>query len=68
MYLIPKVEQWLNAVSLAWVELRTTLAKLHYTYDLQMLDERLDWHKDSRMHTLWNKPSLRVRIVPRAKR
>lgn len=54
--------------SLAWVELRTTLAKLHYTYDLQMLDERLDWHKDSRMHTLWNKPSLRVRIVPRAKR
>ncbi|MCJ1383958.1 hypothetical protein MMC17_007072 [Xylographa soralifera] len=52
--------------SLGWMELHTTLAKLHYTYDLKLGDEMLDWHRDSRMHTLWQKPELMVKVVPRA--
>lgn len=55
----------LTAFSLAWVELRTTLAKLYFTYDLKLQDQDLDWHRDSRMHTLWNKPSLMVQVIPR---
>lgn len=52
--------------SLAWIELRTTLAKMHFKYDIKLLNEELDWHRDSEMHTLWNKPNLMVHVVPRA--
>ncbi|KAI6084939.1 benzoate 4-monooxygenase cytochrome P450 [Hypoxylon rubiginosum] len=52
--------------SLAWMEMRTTLAKIHYSYDLELLSEDLDWHRDSQMHTLWIKPELRVRVTVRA--
>lgn len=51
--------------SLAWMEMRTTLAKLHYSYDLELLSKDVDWHRDSRMHTLWIKPELRVRVTMR---
>ena len=44
------------------------LAKLHFTYDLELLDQSLDWHKQARMHTLWQKPALRVRVLPKAKK
>ena len=44
------------------MELRTILAKLHFPYDLALLDDvqDVDWQRDSRMHTLWNKPKLIV--------
>ena len=58
--------QLLMQHSLGWMELRTTLAKLLYTYDLELLDSQLDWHKDSKMHTLWQKPSLRIKLHLRA--
>ncbi|CAD6591261.1 MAG: hypothetical protein ASARMPRED_005286 [Alectoria sarmentosa] len=48
--------------NLAWVELRTILAKLHFTYDLKMLDKDLDWHRDSKMQTLWQRPPLKVGV------
>ena len=59
------VSKLLMQHSLGWMELRTTLAKLLYTYDLELLDSELDWHKQSKMHTLWLKPPLRVRVHPR---
>ena len=43
------------------MELRTTLAKMIWTYDLELVDESMDWHRDSQMHTLWKKPKLMVR-------
>ncbi|RAQ98777.1 benzoate 4-monooxygenase cytochrome p450 [Stemphylium lycopersici] len=52
--------------SLAWLELRTILAKLYFRYDLKLLDPQLDWHSQSEMHTLWQKPEMRVSIVSRA--
>ncbi|KAI9787991.1 MAG: hypothetical protein M1816_007295 [Peltula sp. TS41687] len=51
--------------SLGWMELRTTLAKLHYVYDLELLSKDIDWQRDSRMHTLWLKPALQVKVVSR---
>ena len=56
----------LNAVtSLGWMELRTVLAKVHYSYDLRLLDKDLDWQKQSKMHTLWQKPQLMVAVQRR---
>jgi hypothetical protein len=45
--------------------MRTIMAKLIWVYDLEMLDMSLDWHKESRMHTLWKKPPLWVRAKNR---
>ncbi|KAL2822604.1 benzoate 4-monooxygenase cytochrome P450 [Aspergillus granulosus] len=50
---------------LGWMELRTTLSKFLFQYDFELLDNELDWHRDSRMHTLWQKPLLHVRAIPR---
>lgn len=51
--------------NLAWMELNTVLAKLHWKFDLTLLNQDLDWQRDSRMHTLWKKPELRVSVRPR---
>ncbi|KAI0146309.1 putative cytochrome P450 [Xylariaceae sp. FL1272] len=48
--------------SLGWMEMRTTLAKLLWTFDLEFADPVPDWHRDSRMYTLWKKPELHVRV------
>ncbi|CBF83049.1 protein CYP567E1 [Aspergillus nidulans FGSC A4] len=52
---------------LAWLELRLTLAKLYYRYDLKLVDDELDWHRDAAMHLLWVKPKLMTQVLPRAK-
>lgn len=41
------------------------MAKLHFKYDLTLLNDTMDWQKDSRMYTLWEKPSLMVKALPR---
>ncbi|KXH53928.1 benzoate 4-monooxygenase cytochrome P450 [Colletotrichum salicis] len=51
--------------SLGWMELHTVMAKLIYKYGLELADESLDWHRDSRMHTLWEKPRLMAKLKPR---
>jgi hypothetical protein len=51
--------------SLAFIELRLALAKLFWKYDLELLNKDVDWIRDSRMYILWNKPALRVCVVPR---
>lgn len=47
------------------MELRTALAKLHYSYDMELLDETVDWQRDLKMHTLWQKPELIIRVKPK---
>lgn len=42
------------------MELRLTLARLFWRFDLVLLNGDLDWQRDSRMHTLWQKPELRI--------
>ncbi|KAF9872402.1 hypothetical protein CkaCkLH20_10229 [Colletotrichum karsti] len=51
--------------SLGWMELQTIMAKLVFRYDFEAVDQDLDWHRDSRMHTLWEKPPLMVRFKQR---
>ncbi|KAI1206780.1 putative cytochrome P450 [Annulohypoxylon truncatum] len=46
--------------SLGWMEMRQILAKLIWNFDLELADPDLDWHRDSRMYTLWSKPHLHV--------
>jgi hypothetical protein len=41
------------------------LAKLFWRYDLSLVDENLDLEGQGRMHVMWWKPSMYVRIVPR---
>jgi cytochrome P450 len=48
--------------SLGWMEMKTTLAKLHFMFDLELAQADFDWHESSRMHTLWQKPALPVRV------
>jgi hypothetical protein len=48
------------------MELRTTLAKMLWKYDLQLADDKFDWHRDSQMHTLWKKPKMMVFVKERA--
>lgn len=43
----------------------TILAKVIFTYDMELLNQELDWHRDSRMATLWQKLELRVRVTQR---
>ncbi|KAH7141621.1 benzoate 4-monooxygenase cytochrome P450 [Dactylonectria macrodidyma] len=51
--------------SLGWLEMRTILAKMHFKYDFELLDPSLDWHAQSEMHTLWQKPVMKVVVKPR---
>ncbi|KAI3322259.1 cytochrome P450 [Xylariaceae sp. AK1471] len=51
--------------NLAWLELRTVLAKLLWAFKLRLVNEGVDWHRDSRMLTLWKKPPLWVKVEPR---
>ncbi|KAH0370261.1 benzoate 4-monooxygenase cytochrome P450, partial [Aureobasidium melanogenum] len=48
--------------SLAWTELNLTLCKLHYKYDLELVNTDLNWHRDSKMHIVWHKPAMMVRV------
>lgn len=47
------------------MELHTTLAKMHYKYDLELLSRDIDWHRDCKMHLLWQKPEMRVKVKTR---
>ncbi|KAF1993248.1 cytochrome P450 [Amniculicola lignicola CBS 123094] len=51
--------------NLAWIELNTVLAKLLWKHDLELVNQDVDWQRDSRMHTLWKKPELMVRVRTR---
>ena len=51
--------------SFAFVEMNLILAKLHYRYDLELVDPRLDWEGQSTLHVMWSKPELLVKIKPR---
>ncbi|KAM7188689.1 Cytochrome P450 [Rhypophila sp. PSN 637] len=49
-------------INLAWLEMRTTLAKLLWKYDFSLVNQDLDWQRDSTMCTFWNIPELWVRV------
>ncbi|KAK2753895.1 hypothetical protein FQN54_007254 [Arachnomyces sp. PD_36] len=44
----------------AYVEMNLILAKLHWTYDMELVNKDLDWEGSSHMHVMWWKPKLSV--------
>lgn len=61
----PEANTSLLAHSLAFIELRLVLAKMHWSFDLGLVNEDVDLERDSRMYILWNKPPVRVRFSER---
>lgn len=48
------------------MEINLILAKLLWKYDLELVDDKLDWESESRLHVMWSKPELRTRfLLPR---
>ena len=63
--MLERAADYSNLYSLGWMELQTIMAKIVFRYDLELVDETLDWQRDSRMHTLWEKPPLMVKVIAR---
>jgi hypothetical protein len=51
--------------SMAWMELRTLIAKMVFLFDYELVDDKLDWELDSPAYILRLKPELWVRGIPR---
>ncbi|KAI0454861.1 cytochrome P450 [Xylaria acuta] len=51
--------------SLGLLELRLIMSKIVWKYDLELLDTSINWHRDSEMQTLWQKPKMRVKVRDR---
>lgn len=55
---------WSN--SLAYLEMRMILAKLFWKYDLCWMNtNEVDWERDTKGYTLWEKPELRCMFKAR---
>jgi hypothetical protein len=42
--------------------MRLILAKVLFNFDLELVDKEKDWLKGQRCFTLWEKPSLMIRL------
>lgn len=51
----------LTLSSLAYAEMRAILAKTFFNFDLELVDEKVDWF-DQRVFGLWEKKPLMVRL------
>ena len=55
-----------NHLSLAYLEMRMVLAKLFWRFDLTWFNEDdVDWERDSKGYTLWERPALRCELRER---
>ena len=41
------------------------MAKIIWTFDFKVMDDKLDWLADSRCYMLWDKPRLPVQFTKR---
>ncbi|KAI0391819.1 cytochrome P450 [Xylariaceae sp. FL0594] len=46
----------------AMMEVNLLLSKLCWKYDMELMDQSLDWEGQSRVHVMWDKPELKVRF------
>lgn len=53
-----------NFASFAYMEICLILAKMHYEFDLELMDKNPDWETQSRIHMMWWKPKLPIRFTP----
>ena len=47
------------------MEMNLLLAKMLWMYDLELMNKKLIWLKDAKLHVLWWKPKLFVRFHKR---
>lgn len=47
------------------MEMNLLLAKMLWTYDLELVSKDVNWLKDGKVHVLWWKPKLFVRFHKR---
>ncbi|KAF2268555.1 cytochrome P450 monooxygenase-like protein [Lojkania enalia] len=50
--------------NLAYVEMRLIMAKVLFNFDLELVDEKMDWIKENKVFGLWEKPPLKVKLHP----
>ncbi|KAF5576016.1 Isotrichodermin C-15 hydroxylase [Fusarium pseudocircinatum] len=53
--------------NLAYTEMRLLLAKLTFSFEMKVVNEDLDWDRDTHTSTFWDKPSLMVQFRKREK-
>lgn len=53
-----------RARSLAYAEMRLIMAKVLFNFDLELMPESKDWMEGQKVFTLWEKPSLMVKLHP----
>lgn len=53
---------------MAWMEMRLVLAKMYFTFDIELLDKDLDWHRDARIYLIWQRRELNARLSLRDRR
>ena len=54
-----------DAFSFALVQVSLLLAKMHFRFDMDMLDKELDWEAKNHIHVMWWKPPLYIRMMKR---
>lgn len=52
-------------INLAYLEMRVSVAKLLWAFDLESASDIQDWNLACKNHILWKKPDLNVRFRPR---
>ena len=50
--------------SLAYLEMRTIIAKLVFSFDLTLAPESSNWMQGQRVFDVWEKPALNVYLKP----
>jgi hypothetical protein len=50
---------------MAWIELRIIIAKMVFLFDFELVDDKLDWVRDSPIYILFDKPKLWTKVTPR---
>ncbi|KAL4733555.1 cytochrome P450 [Aspergillus similis] len=48
--------------NVAYMEINLILARLIWTYDMELVNKSMDWESESSLHVMWSKPELKVRF------
>jgi hypothetical protein len=50
---------------MAWMKMCILIAKMVFLFRYELVDDKLDWERDSRAYIVWQKPELWARFIPR---
>lgn len=54
----------LTTASLAYAEMRLIMAKLLWSFDVELVEPEKNWMEEQRVFALWEKPPLNMRLTP----